>query len=94
MIFKTIKRALGDGGYDTLTQASYSILSMWNHYTLSFIRDKCCCRTLILAGGVPCLDPYVHCPATRRHHMGWRSHDVRRRPLISPLHPSATASRR
>ncbi|KAK0438477.1 hypothetical protein EV421DRAFT_967617 [Armillaria borealis] len=65
MILKTIKecaiplivkRALGGGDCDTLTQTSYSILNMWNHSTLTSIRDKCCCRTLALAGGVPCLD--------------------------------------
>ncbi|PBK61543.1 hypothetical protein ARMSODRAFT_1025667 [Armillaria solidipes] len=71
-IFTTIKRALGDDDCGVLTQASYSVLSMWNHSTLSSIPDKCCCRTLILAGGVPCLD----------------------NPLIKPLRPSATVSRR
>ncbi|SJL15961.1 uncharacterized protein ARMOST_19473 [Armillaria ostoyae] len=44
-----IKRALGEDGCDALTQASYSVLNMWKHSTLSSIRDKCCCRTLILA---------------------------------------------
>ncbi|KAK0480490.1 hypothetical protein EDD18DRAFT_1312325 [Armillaria luteobubalina] len=55
LIILELQRALGDDGWDALTQASYSVLSYWNDDSRTSIRDKCCCPTLILAGGGPYL---------------------------------------
>ncbi|KAK0209775.1 hypothetical protein IW262DRAFT_1281192 [Armillaria fumosa] len=55
LIILEIKRALGEGGCDPLTQASYSVLNMWGEFTRTNIRDKCCCPTFVLAGGGPYL---------------------------------------
>ncbi|KAK0217128.1 hypothetical protein IW262DRAFT_1449540 [Armillaria fumosa] len=55
LIIIEIKRTLGEGGCDALTQASYSVLNVWSDSTLSTIRDKCRCPTFVLAGGGPYL---------------------------------------
>ncbi|KAF9642685.1 hypothetical protein BDM02DRAFT_3105347 [Thelephora ganbajun] len=49
------KRAVGEGGCDPLTQASYSAWKYWQDKRLEGVRDKCCCPTFIVAGGGPYL---------------------------------------
>ncbi|THV02621.1 hypothetical protein K435DRAFT_652988 [Dendrothele bispora CBS 962.96] len=46
-----LKRMLGEGSCDPLVEAEYSVLRMW--YERKDEREKCCCPTLILAGGGP-----------------------------------------
>ncbi|KAK0477006.1 hypothetical protein IW261DRAFT_1552020 [Armillaria novae-zelandiae] len=48
-----LKRALGEGGCDPLVQAEYSVLKRWGEEELKVLREKCCCPTLVLAGGGP-----------------------------------------
>jgi len=50
-----LKKELGDGGYDPSTQAGLIMRRSWIQEDRKGIRDKCCCPTLMLAGGGPWL---------------------------------------
>ncbi|TCD71383.1 hypothetical protein EIP91_010089 [Steccherinum ochraceum] len=49
------KRHLGEGGCDPSTQAEYSAVQIISQEKYDFIRDHCCCPTILLAGGGPYL---------------------------------------
>ncbi|KAF9565850.1 hypothetical protein CPC08DRAFT_141691 [Agrocybe pediades] len=48
-----LKRELDDGGSDPSIQAGLMMKRTWIQANCASIRDKCCCPTLILAGGGP-----------------------------------------
>ncbi|TFK31382.1 hypothetical protein BDQ12DRAFT_694237, partial [Crucibulum laeve] len=50
-----LKKEYGEGGCDASTQAGLSMKRSWLQVDRTSMREKCCCPTLILAGGGPWL---------------------------------------
>ncbi|TFK32542.1 hypothetical protein BDQ12DRAFT_692377 [Crucibulum laeve] len=54
-----LKREVGEGGSDASTQAELSMRQVWTQKNRAEFVKKCCCPTLILAGGGPWLTVLV-----------------------------------
>ncbi|TDL19319.1 hypothetical protein BD410DRAFT_727414 [Rickenella mellea] len=55
LVIIELKKELGEGGCDPTTQAGLSMKRYWIPAERQPIRERCCCPTLMLAGGGPWL---------------------------------------